>query len=115
MGFAPIVHEGETMVEVYFPQGTHWYDLRSHQKYEAGVSSVNADDEVPIFVRSGRTIVMQDMAETNRTTVDMYENAISIFVALDENDSSRGSLYLDDGLSLNPESTYTTFSYEAST
>ena len=62
--------------------------------YNFGVSKFNADKKVPIFIRGGRTVVVQEMKETDVTTVDMQNNKITIVVAFDKlGEVSTGSLY----------------------
>ena len=122
--FAPIVHEGETLVDVYFPRDTVWYQLMDEPrnysnpipqvKYCYGVKKFNADKKVPVFVKGGKTITVQNMKETDITTVDMQENSIKIIVALDEpGETSIGSLYIDDGVSINPDNSYVEFKTES--
>ena len=88
-------------------------DPISHEKYSYGIKKFNADKKVPVFVKGGRTVTVQNMKETDITTVDMKENSVKIIVALDEEgETSAGSLYIDDGLSINPDNSYVEFKTE---
>jgi len=113
--FAPIVHEGTSEVDVYFPEDTVWYQIDTENlitsgPYNFGVSKFNADKKVPIFIKGGRTVVVQEMKETDVTTVDMENNKITIVVAFDKlGEVSTGSLYIDDGLTVHPDYSYIEF------
>ncbi len=92
---APVVTDGENEKDVYLPAGT-WYDFGTGRRYTGPASmTVKAPlDRVPIFVRGGAIIPMQqvvqyaDQAPINPLTFDIYP----------EQSSSR-EYYEDDGLS----------------
>jgi alpha-glucosidase len=91
---APVASEGDRERNVYLPRGTwydYWTDHRSDGRQEI---TVNAPlDRIPIFVRAGAIIPMQqvveytDQAPINPLTFEIYPDG----------DSSR-EYYEDDGL-----------------
>lgn len=92
---APVVKDGEIEQEVYLPAGV-WYDYWTGRRYSGPTSvSVNAPlDRVPIFVRGGAIIPMQqvvqytDEAPIDPLTFDIYPDQ-----------ASSRNYYEDDGLS----------------
>merc|ERR1712046_384934 len=65
------------------------------------------DEKVPIFIRGGRSVVVQNMKEDDVNTVDMKDNNFSLLIALDEEgNTSKGSVYIDDGLSVDADYGY---------
>ncbi|HET7841085.1 MAG TPA: glycoside hydrolase family 31 protein [Terriglobia bacterium] len=92
---APVVKDGEHEQDVYLPAGV-WYDFWTGRRYtgRAGVTVEAPLSHVPIFVRGGAIIPMQqvvqyaDQAPINPLTFDIYP----------EQSSSR-EYYEDDGLS----------------
>ncbi|HAF16400.1 MAG TPA: alpha-glucosidase [Blastocatellia bacterium] len=94
---APILKPDVTRRLVYLPKGT-WYDYWTNKKYEGGTTiSVDAPLEtVPMFVRGGAIIAMAPaMNYVGEKPVD----PITFNVYADENGSSAGTLYEDDGIS----------------
>ncbi|KAI1329700.1 family 31 glycosyl hydrolase [Xylariaceae sp. FL0255] len=105
----PVLNEGATTVDGVFPgggSGTVWYDWYT-QTAVTGVKlgeNVTIDaplGHIPVFVRGGAIIPMQEPA---MTTTAARATPWSLLVALVEGAAS-GGLYLDDGESLNPEAT----------
>jgi len=92
---APVVTAGEEQRKVYFPKGT-WYDFWTDQPYSGPLTTaVEAPiDRIPIFVRAGAIIPMQqvveyvDQAPLNPLTLEIYP----------EGNSTR-PYYEDDGIS----------------
>merc|ERR1712117_724689 len=117
--FTPIVHEGATEIDVYFPKNTIWYQLDvenesvENTKYSSGVYTFNADEKVPIFIQGGKSIVIQNMKEDDVNTVDMKDNHFSLLIAMDdEGNMSKGTVYIDDGLSVDADYGYVEISTE---
>ena len=90
---APVVKQGEWKWSVYLPKGT-WYDYWTDRRTQ-GPSTVTVDaplDRVPIFVRGGAIIPMQQVVEyTGQAPI----NPLS-FEIYPDGDSSR-EYYEDDG------------------
>lgn len=54
---APIIHEGETVREVYLPRGRRWWHLFENRWYEAGAHQVRAElEQIPVFLREGTAL-----------------------------------------------------------
>ena len=76
---APIIYEGRQEREVYFPSGK-WYDLHTGKEYAPGegkVSNVTMTSKVPLFVREGRIVPLQDTY--NVTRVAQLSNSFILF------------------------------------
>ncbi|HTP68891.1 MAG TPA: glycoside hydrolase family 31 protein [Dongiaceae bacterium] len=96
----PVVTEMIDAEELKFPTGT-WYDFRSPAKFteKEQVTTRPRLDEVPLFVRAGAIVPMQPVIQsTSETPVGSLELRIY------PGDDCRGSLYQDDGHTLNYES-----------
>jgi alpha-glucosidase len=106
----PCLEQGASTVNGVFPgigSGTVWYDWYN-QTEVAGISAgqnVTIDaplGHIPVYIRGGHVVPMQEPA---LTTTAARNTPWSLLVALDERSGAKGSLYLDDGESLSPEST----------
>jgi alpha-glucosidase len=110
---APMLRPGKSFREVYLPGGG-WYDLRSHE-YLAGpnhvLASAGLDEDLPIFARAGSIIPMAPvMAWTEERPVD----PLTLRVFLDDEGRAEGSLYEDDGVSLEyVDGLFSTTAFEA--
>ena len=94
---APILREGEPDRAVYLPKGD-WYDYWTG-KSQAGGKTIRVPvkmDSFPIFVRGGAFIFRQPVVQN---TGKMTGNPLQVLVA--PSGESDGSLYEDDGASLN--------------
>ncbi|KAL0486989.1 lysosomal alpha-glucosidase [Acrasis kona] len=99
---SPVVYERASSVRAYFPSGVTWYDYYSGEAVSNGSEwrVLRAPwDHLPLHIRSGSIIVKNTPALTSAQT---KKNPIGLLVALSDTlDDSLGSLYLDDGDSLN--------------
>lgn len=61
---SPVLDEGETAVDTYFPKG-QWYDYRTHQKYEGQQThTVKAPlEEIPFFVKAGTVLPLREVMQ----------------------------------------------------
>ncbi|KAK5636861.1 hypothetical protein RRF57_012574 [Xylaria bambusicola] len=116
----PVLEQGATTVDGVFPgvgSDTVWYDWYEQTRVinvEAGQNvTISAPlGHIPVFVRGGSMIPMQ---EPGLTTTAVRASPWSLLVALDVNGEASGNLYLDDGESLEPETTgWITFSVSES-
>ncbi|CAM5085627.1 unnamed protein product [Natator depressus] len=98
---APVLQEGARSVDVYFPEAS-WFDYYTgdevpaswHRKYV----SVDAPlDKIPLFLRGGYILPTQAPATT--TTLSRL-NPFGLIIALDEQGEASGSLFWDDGDSI---------------
>jgi alpha-glucosidase (family GH31 glycosyl hydrolase) len=66
---APIVEQGKTSRNVYFPLAD-WYDLHTGTLYKNGtstISNVQITDKVPLFIRIGTAVLLQDTTTVRQT------------------------------------------------
>jgi len=108
---SPVLEQGATSVNAYFPAG-RWYDWYSYiQLPTLGWNTLAAPlDKINLHLRGGGVIPTQMPA---LTTAAARLNPFSLIVMLDEHGRAQGTLYLDDGESLYPETTgaYTYIEY----
>lgn len=106
----PVLEQGASSVNGVFPglaEGTAWYDWYT-QAPITGVSpgqnvSIAAPlGHIPVFVRGGSVLPMQ---EPGYTTEACRKNPWGLVVALSQEGTASGSLYVDDGESLQPNAT----------
>ncbi|KAL1517514.1 hypothetical protein ABEB36_001270 [Hypothenemus hampei] len=96
----PVLQEGATSVNAYFPQGL-WYDYYTKNTTESKGQYINVSaplDTIPVFVRGGNILSQQ---EARPTTTETRTTKIQLLVAPNENGEAFGELYWDDGDSLN--------------
>ncbi|XP_065410413.1 sucrase-isomaltase, intestinal-like isoform X1 [Chrysemys picta bellii] len=98
---APVLQEATRSVDVYFPEAS-WFDYYTgdevpaswHRKYV----SVDAPlDKIPLFLRGGYILPTQAPATT---TTRSRLNPFGLIIALDERGEASGSLFWDDGDSI---------------
>ncbi|KAH3374626.1 hypothetical protein KXV52_009106 [Aspergillus fumigatus] len=105
----PVLEPLADTVKGVFPgvgKGEVWYDWYTQTAVDAK-PGVNATipaplGHIPVYVRGGSILPMQEPALTTR---DARNTPWSLLVALSGNQTALGSLYLDDGSSLNPSRT----------
>jgi alpha-glucosidase (family GH31 glycosyl hydrolase) len=76
---APIVEQGQTSRTVFFP-GEGWFDLHTGEEYKGGSLSkieVELTDAVPLFVRKGYLVFLQD--STNVTKTDQLGSTFQLW------------------------------------
>ncbi|KAF2470977.1 uncharacterized protein BDR25DRAFT_286318 [Lindgomyces ingoldianus] len=107
----PVLEPGADTVNGIFPgiiDGEVWYDWYTQEKVQAqaGVNTtINAPlGHIPVFIRSGSVLPQQ---EPGYTTAESRKNPWGLLVALSEDGDATGSLYVDDGESLEPTDTLT--------
>ena len=106
----PVLDQGATSVDGVFPgltEGTDvYYDWYNHSQVAAPSSkntTIHAPlGHIPVYIRGGAVLAMQQPAMTTR---DGRQTPWSILVAPGVNGTASGSLYLDDGESINPNAT----------
>lgn len=77
---APVVKEGRTKRNVYFPTGDDWLDWYTGARYNGGTfSNIDAPiDRLPVFIRVGAVIPTQN---TIQNTFEMRDAPITLVVA----------------------------------
>lgn len=105
----PVLVPNTDTVSGVFPgigQGTRWYDWYSLSEVAAqpqqNVSMSAPLEHINVHVRGGSILALQ---QPKLTTAQTKNTSYSILVALDDSGKATGSLYLDDGVSLNPGAT----------
>jgi hypothetical protein len=104
----PVLEQGSTAVKGVFPgigEGTRWYDWYTLKEVIGVKSGENVTiqaplEHIPLHIRGGSIIALQ---QPGYTTTETRANLWNLLVALDDNGFATGSLYLDDGESLEPE------------
>ena len=96
--FTPVLLEGATSVEGYFPRGL-WYSLFDDSLIDASTEGMLQLLETPLLetnahVRGGTVIPMQ---EFKMTTAAAKVTPVTLLVALDSEGAAGGSLFMDDG------------------
>ncbi|KAL2870834.1 glycoside hydrolase family 31 protein [Aspergillus lucknowensis] len=105
----PVLEPQVDTVKGVFPgvgQGQLWYDWYAQTTVDAepGVNTtIRAPlGHIPVYIRGGSVLPMQGVALTVR---DTRQTSWALLAALSLNGTASGQLYLDDGESVNPEST----------
>jgi alpha-glucosidase len=106
----PVLNQGASSVDGVFPgigKGTRWFDWYGGSEVIGVSPGANTTipaplGHIPLHVRGGYVLPMQ---EPGYTTTDSRKGAWGVLVALDGEGGASGSLYLDDGYSLQPNAT----------
>nr|CDP23003.1 Putative Glycoside Hydrolase Family 31 [Podospora anserina S mat+] len=105
----PCLEQGADTVKGVFPgvgEGEVWYDWYTKGKVSYGVGpgenvTIGAElGHIPVYVRGGKVVPLQ---EPGMTTAESRQNPWGLLVGLDGTGRAEGKLYLDDGVSLEPE------------
>ena len=91
---APVVREGETARQVYFPRGDDWIDWWDGTRHAGGTSAgIRAPIErLPLFVRAGASVPVQPVVQH---TGAMAHTPLTVAVATGS--PGEGSIYQDAG------------------
>lgn len=105
----PVLEPQVDAVNGVFPgiiDGESWYDWYTGERVQAQAganTSISAPlGHIPVFIRGGAVLPTQ---EPGYTTTDSRRNPWGVIVALSDTGMASGSLYIDDGESLEPEAT----------
>ncbi|XP_017666877.1 PREDICTED: sucrase-isomaltase, intestinal-like isoform X1 [Lepidothrix coronata] len=98
---APVLDEGARSVDVYFPDA-EWFDyytgLKVPSAWKKNYSTVSAPlSKIPLFIRGG--YILPEQAPATTTTKSRL-NPFGLIIALDEQGEASGSLFWDDGDSI---------------
>ena len=109
---APVTGQNTTKGNVYLPDDI-FYDFYSHKTVRGHGESITKDvpyTTIPLYYKGG-SIVAQRAASAN-TTTELRKNNFEIIIAPGLDGTASGSLYLDDGVSLEqPATSYIQFHY----
>ncbi|KAI0811352.1 glycoside hydrolase family 31 protein [Xylaria sp. FL0064] len=98
---APVTEEDATSVDVYLPDDT-FYDWYTHARVEGAGKTITVSDQgwtdIPLFLRGG--IVYPVRAESAMTTTELRTKPFELIVAVGRDGTATGSLYVDDGVSI---------------
>ncbi|KAH7130041.1 glycosyl hydrolases family 31-domain-containing protein [Dendryphion nanum] len=112
----PVLQPNVDYVQGVFPgveDGERWYDWYTFNEVKAGPQdniTLSAPlEHINVHVRGGSILTLQ---EPKYTTTETRNTPYSLIVALDSDGEAHGTLYLDDGYSLVPNTTrLVTFTY----
>jgi alpha-glucosidase len=112
----PVTEEHEESVTFYLPKGI-WYDLFSRKSIQAEESMITyfnvPDTDISVLVRGGSIVPMR--VQSANTTRALRDKDFELLIAPDENGNASGTLYLDDGESLEQaETSLIKFSFDGS-
>lgn len=98
----PVLEKGASTVSVYFPsvdgreQSEIWYDFDTYAKVDSiGTKTIQVDSlKVPVFQKGGTIIPIKEIARKSST--QMTNDPVSLFVAVNSTNKATGTLYIDD-------------------
>ncbi|XP_023954548.1 neutral alpha-glucosidase AB [Bicyclus anynana] len=96
----PVLEQGVTSVKLYLPAketSTLWYDVDSYQVVTAN-GWINLDvtiTKIPVYQRGGTVVPRKE--RVRRASALMANDPYTLVVALDANNTARGTVYIDDG------------------
>jgi alpha-glucosidase len=106
---APVLEPQVSAVQGIFPgiiDGASWYDWYTGERVnaQAGVNTTISAPlgHIPVYVRGGAVLPTQ---EPGYTTTESRKNPWGLIVALSDSGEASGSLYVDDGESIEQSST----------
>eukprot|EP00823_Brevimastigomonas_motovehiculus_P004323 TRINITY_DN2831_c0_g1_i2.p1 TRINITY_DN2831_c0_g1~~TRINITY_DN2831_c0_g1_i2.p1 ORF type:complete len:547 (+),score=151.59 TRINITY_DN2831_c0_g1_i2:1379-3019(+) len=94
----PVVHSAQRAVSVYLPGNVPWYELKTGQMYAGHQTLSNYAaplEHIPVFLRGGRIIARKERAR--RSSQLMSTDPFTLQIALDQQGSASGDVYVDDG------------------
>ncbi|KAL4795719.1 glycosyl hydrolases family 31-domain-containing protein [Aspergillus venezuelensis] len=103
---SPVTEEGSTSVDAYLPNDI-FYDWYTGEPVRGAGETVTLDNisvnDIPIHIRGGSIIPMR--SSSAMTTKELREKTFQLIVAPGSNGTASGTLYLDDGDSLEQDAT----------
>lgn len=97
----PVTQQDSSSVSFYVPSGV-WYDLFTRKRVQGTGSTITYSDvpdtDIPVLVHGGSIIPMR--VESANTTRELRDKPFELLIAPEDDGSASGSLYLDDGESL---------------
>ncbi|KAI9350705.1 glycosyl hydrolases family 31-domain-containing protein [Obelidium mucronatum] len=98
----PVVKKDTSSVDVYLPPSAKWYDYDTFAVMKTGLINVPTPlEKVPTYLRAGTILPRRDRIRraANLSLRDPY----TLIIALDDQGSAKGTLYVDDGHSYEHE------------
>lgn len=103
---APVTEQGSTSVDVYLPDDV-FYDFYTHEQIRGQAKNITKTGQkttdIPLFLRGG--VIVPIRVKSAMTTADLREQDFELLVPVGKDGTARGTLYLDDGDTLNPKET----------
>ncbi|KAF2843449.1 glycoside hydrolase family 31 protein [Patellaria atrata CBS 101060] len=98
---SPVTEENSTSVEIYLPNDL-FYDFKTYSSIQGDGANITLNDisftEIPLHIKAGSILPLRK--ESGYTTTDVRKQPFGILVAPTTNGEAVGSLYLDDGDSI---------------
>jgi alpha-glucosidase (family GH31 glycosyl hydrolase) len=93
----PIVKPGVTTQHIYFPAGSHWFDLAGGETHDGGTEAdvAVAPDRIPVYVKGGAFVPM--VAPIGNTAQYSTRDLMLHYYLDAAVNSGSGELYDDDG------------------
>lgn len=102
----PVTQEGASSVSFYVPGGV-WYDLFTRRAIQGTGSTITYSNvpttDIPVLVHGGSIVPLR--TESANTTRALRDKPFELLVAPERDGTASGSLYLDDGESLQQSGT----------
>lgn len=116
---SPVTVEDSFNVTLYLPPQDIFYDFWTGERVTASDSSnmltvenVNYTD-ITAHIRGGSILPLRSDAQSASTTTELRRHDFELLIAPDNNGKATGSLYLDDGSTVNPQQySYIQFSFD---
>ena len=103
---SPVLEENSTSVSIYLPNET-FYDFWTLERVQGNASYINLTDvgfdSIPLHIRGGAILPLR--AESANTTTELRKQNFVLWIAPNKTNQAYGTLYLDDGDSLEQEAT----------
>jgi len=114
---SPVTAENETSVDIYLPDDI-FYDFNTLAPVRGTGSTVSLTNvtftEIPLHIRGG--VILPLRVESGMTTAEVRTKDFELIVAPGKDGKASGSLYVDDGVSIEQDSTLElSFKYERRT
>uniref|UniRef100_A0A674NSA8 Glucosidase II alpha subunit n=1 Tax=Takifugu rubripes TaxID=31033 RepID=A0A674NSA8_TAKRU len=100
----PVTEEGVTSVTAYLPgKDEVWYDIHTFKKHNGGQNLYIpvTISSIPVFQRGGSIIPKK--LRVRRSSTCMEHDPYTLYVALGNQNTAEGEIYIDDGYTFNYE------------
>jgi alpha-D-xyloside xylohydrolase len=104
---APVTEQGQTVKDVYLPQGADWYDFWTGKKFAGGqwIKASSPIDQIPVFAKAGSIVPFgSDVQSTTETQtiakIKVYPGAAPSSFTLYEDDGHSYAYQKNKGTSL---------------